>query len=442
MNAAADPTLNIVKLLADKKRWHIVPGVPIFCPHTVRDKELGTVTVDGARLRRIVEVVKRRWERKRICPRITIGHIRKNVPETQQPPLVGWSHPDFWRIGALDGQPCIFHDEYYRRSAVPDVFLPDGDERYPFRSVEFFPPRDEITGIALLISDPELDLSINANRRGKVLCYGRLDMADDRNDDDPTKPPTTKEPPEKDGKDDTTGGEGEEKNEHPMLKFARENEHQLRYLCHSLAGDEGFKKYMADQAMGTGAPAMPGPTNGDIPGGSPDEERRKEMDKENFSRRQDQVRYERMQAELDQLKRDRDAERKTYNRNSAKRVMEHLIAVEKIEFPDDETRAEDYEAMAAMATDEEREKYARRICKTYKRDITAPLPPPLPTRDSWLGIGTLDGKVPPGADRDQEDPSNLSDARYEQAVEYCRKHGTEDWREAVEKTRPQKAGAN
>ncbi len=164
MNATLDPTLEAVESLRDEKKWKIVPNVPIFIPHTRKDENgQPKYHVTEADLKEIANVCNAR-ARAGALGKIQIGHtIRdqygddgflRKTPEHEQPELVGVFKD--YKVGRFgpEQKPALLVNLYYRR----DKF--DHAKTYPFRSVEYYNQAKEITALALLRKDPDLDMGM------------------------------------------------------------------------------------------------------------------------------------------------------------------------------------------------------------------------------------------------------------------------------------------
>jgi hypothetical protein len=135
-----------------------VPNVPVFRTHS-RIKGGKRVTVTEKDLEEIADRHNQSFDELGIAVPLTLGHTRQNadgedVPETEQPPVVGWSVQ--YRIAPLEnGEPALYCDWYIQKEHK-DVL-----RSYPTRSVEYFINRKSFWPIALLRSSaPELELPI------------------------------------------------------------------------------------------------------------------------------------------------------------------------------------------------------------------------------------------------------------------------------------------
>lgn len=155
----ADPTLDTLRSLNDASRWVVVPNVPIFCPHERKGKDGKPIKVDAARLERIASRMLANERGGAVPARIIPGHTTPGAPQKDQPDW--WGLATGARVGTFgpENRPAILATFYYRRDCWDEA------RKYPFRSAEFYPGRDEITAISLLKTDPELDLGMLAYER-------------------------------------------------------------------------------------------------------------------------------------------------------------------------------------------------------------------------------------------------------------------------------------
>lgn len=160
----ADPTIDSLELLKDASRWVVKKNVPIFIPHVrkgTNGQELYRITEND--LRDIAAVCNSRAA-EGVLGKLQIGHTLKDKPETEQPPLAGlFQNYQPSRFGP-EGKPCLSADFYYLKSQF------ETSKKYPFRSAEYYPNTKEITAVALLQRDPELDMGMLLFER-KGPCY-------------------------------------------------------------------------------------------------------------------------------------------------------------------------------------------------------------------------------------------------------------------------------
>ncbi len=146
--------------LDDPRLYEVKQAVPIFRPHRRVTKDADgkekTILVTEDDLPEIVRNMKDREAENGVCGRITDGHINpsKDAPEKSQPDCLGYVRNP--RVGTFGPKkiPCVLTDHYIARGK-----LPVAKER-KFRSSEYYPNSKDITGVALMIRDPFLDLGV------------------------------------------------------------------------------------------------------------------------------------------------------------------------------------------------------------------------------------------------------------------------------------------
>ncbi len=170
-----DPTIDSLELLKDASRWVVKKNVPIFIPHVRRGakgEELYRITEND--LRDIAAVCNSRASQG-VLGKLQIGHTIKDKPETAQPPLAGLFQN--YRPGKFgpDSKPCLLVDFYYDKNGFSEA------KKYPFRSAEFYPNTKEITAVALLQRDPELDMGMLLfERKGPCYFYSSKELPMDK----------------------------------------------------------------------------------------------------------------------------------------------------------------------------------------------------------------------------------------------------------------------
>lgn len=284
--ACSDPTLDFLRRLDDPSQWVIVRGVPIFKEHerTDRDGKL-LYKVGQAELEKAVRQYQRLAAEYGVVPRITIGHVNtdRNAPETAQPEVVGYARN--LRIGQFGPAQtlAVLADCYYRKDAWERA------RRFPYRSAEYYPHSGEITGIALLVRDPQLDLGMVAYERE----HPRYSYAMENSVMDPTTNTADVLSPEE-------------------TQLA---EKIMRYMCSKIPGLQQLAAAPAPAAQPPApeqlaaappAPALPS-NDGDKKDGHPDQNRRTV----------DPVRYQRLEADFRQLQ-------QQYVRAECQRQLERL----------------------------------------------------------------------------------------------------------------------
>jgi hypothetical protein len=155
-----DATLQSWRDLDNPDLYEVKRNVPIFRAHRrkakdVHGKEIEIVVTDDD-LPVIARNMAALQTEEGVPARIVDGHIRPglDVPEAQQPALLGFAaNPRFGRFGPKQ-TPCVLVDAYLKRDK-----LAIARER-PFRSAEYYPEAQAIRGVALLLRDPQLDMGI------------------------------------------------------------------------------------------------------------------------------------------------------------------------------------------------------------------------------------------------------------------------------------------
>lgn len=325
-----DPTMTFLDSLKDTSRWKVVRGVPIFRPHKrkvkIPDGTEQVIEVTEADLPRIVLNMRQTKAESGVVPRITPGHTVKDqkAPETQQPEPWGWM-PDYY-VGTFGPRrlPAILADFFFRPECYEEA------KAYPYRSVEFYPASKEITGVALLKRDPQLDLGI--------VQYAGRDGGYHYSMDDGGKGGTPADPP------DAAAGD-KDKQAQPVTS----DDPVWQYMC------KQYAQYMATQQQtgtGTGTPPPQEPT---------------QMSKQS----EEAVRYMKLQQEqfqntvlkeLKELKTARDQDAANYAREKSRRTVDHLI-YEGYQLRDP---AKEVERMASL-TDAQRAEREQEIRENYLR---------------------------------------------------------------------------
>lgn len=156
------PRLLTAADLEDESKYVIARNIPVFAKSKkVKNGKEVNVTTD--KLNRALQNAQQN-ERKHCFPVMTLGHRKPdpNVPETAQPAPVGYVR--FHKVGSLGGEPVIYASLHYDRDSAAESMT------YPFRSADYYVDTDEITGVALLRRDPELDLGVLTYAREGVVC--------------------------------------------------------------------------------------------------------------------------------------------------------------------------------------------------------------------------------------------------------------------------------
>lgn len=345
-----DATQAIIDSLKDPKRWVIRRGVPVFCQHvktkTLSDGTTKEITVDVPKLHEIVQQYQRLQRESGVVPRITFGHTNPDpaTPENQQPKPRGWALN--WRVGEWRGKPAIIVDEYLHPEDEAEAAT------YPYRSAEYYDGRREITGIALLRRDPELDLGIVANYKRQDESY--YYVMENAMPDAPAPNPATTQPTA------------------PPNAAAGDNDFNTKADCYMksrfpnldrMHKDAGAR-YAAEAAAA--APATPGPLNATIPAPAPAPG--KPEAPEHMRRQQDPDLYARLDA-LEKAKADSDREAATLRLEvSLSKAEQQVARLEAAGFYFKD-REKEKEKLAAM-TPEQRQEREAEVVQCYQRDPT------------------------------------------------------------------------
>lgn len=288
-----DPTLVTLAQLNDPKLYVRVDNVPIFCPHQRRLKNGQTLTVDQADLHGIADNDQERQASGSLV-RLTLGHMLQGqgVPEDKQPKPVGYARITNVTPFGPGGKIGLKSTWYIKREDYGEA------KTYPFRSPEYYPDTNTISGIALLRRDPELDLGTLSYVRASdgTLTYetyeagGRLclhyamgastmpQMTHETNLDEAAETVKGSKSDEMDVAKGEDAGyktfEGYAK-KHPLLKYLGDNHHVIRYMCNKYMADAGAAPPMMGNEAGAEGAVMPGSSNTYVPGMAGDEEARK-----------------------------------------------------------------------------------------------------------------------------------------------------------------------
>lgn len=392
MSQEPDPTLRLLRDLEDESRWKVVRAVPIFCAHERSGKDGRKVKVSRKDLESICETYRRLKEKRGVVPRLMIGHTRDDAPEKSQPEIVGWMKN--LRVGKFGpaGEEAVLADFYYR----PECY--DEARTYPFRSPEYYQGRQEISSVALLRRDPQLDLGILYGRnstpvkaregREKALYYERdgrpffyfSEANPMPGDGMPDVDPAAAVP----GADTPDDADFQKFLSHcdrdPVLKYVR-------------------TKY-AQEAQAPPAPP-PGPMPAMPPGGGGG------MPPEKMARQADLLRYQQEVADLRaEISRERHAAKVArYRRDLEVLAEDYQLDVEE-ELKD--AAGMDEAAFTRLKT---------KITSRYERN--APVGGPMLRTEP----------------RTDKDPDNITDRHRDLALDYMRRHDDCEFEDAVEKTR-------
>lgn len=375
---AYDPTLASVEQFSDPSKWErVIPNVPIFKPHKVKDKKGKDLVVDPKRLEEICHQIKELFDRRGVAVRFQRGHT-KNPTETDQadqPEIYGFGlNPHIGRFGP-DKELGILVDMYVRPGCMKYV------SELPYRSSEFYPDTNEITAVALLRTDPKLDMgmllyqddtaAIKQDRSGRVYFYMENVM-----DFDPTKKPGD-EDMDKDlgsfGDDDTLNKPGGDDDHDgipndldPDFEGKMDAYMDKKYPHFGKMYQEGCKKYMS----------MPSSTNTSLPGEDPMGDK-PPMDKpepdgdEQYGRDKLPEFYQR---EMSKMKKELETQKRHFAESERKRVFQYSkAAIERLKHEgvyigDPKTQIN---KLCALPNDEARDERLNEMRQFYQRDPAA-----------------------------------------------------------------------
>lgn len=248
----ADPTLEFLARLDDPALYDRKENVPAFVAHKRkfkgRDGKTQEIEVTESDLQKIADNANKREKETGTLAVIKIGHVRPDEDEESQPDIIGFARD--WHVGTFgpDNKPALLYTEIIEKGRR-------GERReYPFRSPEYYPNKKQITGVAILKRDPELDLGMVAYdktataalRDGGLLCYS----AEVNTMPDPTMPPDP---------DVTSAAPAPDPEAGEMAE----------YMKHCMSHPYAAKALAKYGAAATPAPAA-GPMNTAMPGGGDD----------------------------------------------------------------------------------------------------------------------------------------------------------------------------
>lgn len=180
----ADPTMDFLERLDDPAFFVKVDDVPVFRAHQRKGNKGDTVKVSEGDLDEILRNTRDLETEDGVVGRMTLGHTIPGAPQTQQPIIAGYVR--FRSVGKFGpgGKTAIKATAYYDRRYWEEA------KSYPYRSAEYYPPTKTLVGVALLKTDPMLDMGMVAYARDDnfYLIYEGSSMAD------PVLPPDKNEP--------------------------------------------------------------------------------------------------------------------------------------------------------------------------------------------------------------------------------------------------------
>jgi hypothetical protein len=153
----ADPTVKALERFDDPASWDkIIPNVPIFVPHEMtargQNGQQKQIKVDEDRLRRIAANINRGLSVYGVPVAVKLGHTKPGTDQKDQPAIVAYGRNARVSTWGPAGKVGLLLDLYY----LPGRFAEARE--YPFRSAEFYDAEDSITAVALLRTDPKLDM--------------------------------------------------------------------------------------------------------------------------------------------------------------------------------------------------------------------------------------------------------------------------------------------
>ncbi len=421
----ADPTMESLQKFDNPDAWdYSEENVPIFvehelweCPHPFSPNQTIKIAVvpgqqrpkngrmlyrvDEAMLQHCVDAINRNLADNGKPIKTFIGHTGDPKDQTNQPPLVGYG------IGARLGrfgpkqQLAVLSKLLYRKGCFEQA------KEYPERSPEFHPVTGEITGLALLKTDPKLAMGMLAYAESdNIVRYG---SGFDGGDMDPSEKPKEEEPKVEEPKsDDPTGtpdvdalGPEERATADKFAKHYEANHPAFKYMC---------QKYAEAQAQPAPLPAPAAtplaPPGAPMPAVAKPEENKEE--KVPMSSEIASVQYAQLNATLKALQNDVQSMKSQahtvqlkYATSESRRILTEL-ASEGFQFKNPQ---KELERMIKL-DDGGRIERAMEIRENYARYEQAPVGMP---------IGIFDGPAEGGAD----EAHNLQPGEENAVVKYC-----------------------
>lgn len=407
---ASDPTMVLAEQFADPSKWDkVIRKIPIFKSHEAIDKD-GRVKyrIDPKKLKAIADAINENWERYGKPLKLFLGHTKdpKTTPQSQQPPLVGFAKDAVVGRYGPERELGVLTTWFIKPGWLEKV------KDYPERSPEFYPNKSEITAVALLKTDPRLNMGMVTYERsdGAVLYQRGFDMPvmdDPKPTDDPTKLP------------DDDMDQVDEPNDEDVAKF-------MKYMAGCM------KKYMAPAASGTngGVPAPGGaPAPTPEPDGDPIKMGRGEMAAQYEALR---IANQKMETRLKSIEREREKERVDYARTTAANLVNTLIIREKVKVKNPKKLIE---KLAACKSDQERMAIVQDCRENYARDDE---PVAGRSEEIDLRIMTAHGMLPSydGHAEGAADEPQANEADIDAAVMYCEENHLDstkdsDWAKAM-----------
>jgi hypothetical protein len=162
-DATQDPTMRFLAEFDDSLKWEIVPNVPLMVPHQRTAPDGTTYKVGSQRLDTIRAVMDQIEAEDGVLPKIQIGHTVKGGPEAELLGFVRNRRIGEWGPKRKEG---LLGDFWFHKDKYPKA------AGHPFRSPEFYPVRNQISAVALLSRDPELDMgAVSFSRIDDCIFY-------------------------------------------------------------------------------------------------------------------------------------------------------------------------------------------------------------------------------------------------------------------------------
>lgn len=422
-----------------------VDNVPIFGKHTKKKKAPDgtwhTVKVEDEDLEEIGDACDE-MEAKGNLPVITPGHrnLDPKVSEEDQPAPWGymrWLRPGFYK--APDGKQIktLLCTQYISKTARDKFGKPvsQAARTFPFRSVDYYADTHEITGLALLRRDPELDLGlISYGKPGRpfFLYASENPMAGEAIP--PTKPPSV---------DAKRGGEMEDDELSPdeagtAMRYVKHYERHhpaFKYMCDRYTAEQGGEGGAAGgDITPSSGDAIPEKSMPEKPtDGAPPKMPKEPKDVEHMQRngmtveqyhRELQIRDKRIEAQDRRLA---ALESRTQAAETASRLAQYQVELERLQVNESlEFDLADEMIEVQNKTPEQFQAHLKRLRKICK---------PAPVgRNGLLGIA-YDRTEPgsnggTGAANGRRTDGSMQEDVQARAMQYCRHHPNCSWEEA------------
>ena len=362
----SDPTTEALAAFNDPSRWdRIVPRVPVFIAHErwVQDAPAADGTlppprklvVDDARLQRIAANMKAQDDAGQPIV-FHEGHTENpwTVPQSAQPDILSYGRQP--TVGTWQGKKAILVTQYIPKGMLSRV------QKLPFRSAEYQERKDNIPAVALLKTQPWLNMGVIFYTAPEAFAYQRGDalllyMRDDSMPD-PTTPPDAAAPDQ----------EFESKVQGCVTKYLSDTYPHLGDM-HSK-----YAAALAPPTVTAPAPAAPAANNTSPPafGGKKPEEDSKPYGQTEITLQYQQLANEvtTLRGELKRVVTERNEERLNYSKSEATRLVQQLQH-EGYVLPSPQKEVEKLVAM----TPAQRAERVQEIRVCYQKDPTGDLIP-------------------------------------------------------------------